>query len=134
MFLYDDDEFAALVRIVADQRRLSLGIVEKDYWVTHSLWALQQTGLEVFFQGGTALSKVFELIPQFSEDLDLKLEPGSNTDLPAISKRSEKPAAVQKRKDYFESLRPLLVIPDASVTLERGDEKWRSSNPLFMSW
>lgn len=127
MFLHEDDEFGALIRIVADQRRVSPGIVEKDYWVTHSLWALQQTDLEVFFQGGTALSKVFEIIPWFSEDLDLKLEPGSNTDLPAISRSSESPAAIDKRRHYFVSLLPLLVIPHARVTLERGDEKWRNA-------
>ena len=127
MFLHEDDEFGALIRIVADQRRVSPGIVEKDYWVTHSLWALQQTDLAVFFQGGTALSKVFEIIPRFSEDLDLKLEPGSNTDLPAISRSSESPAAIDKRRHYFVSLLPLLVIPHARVTLERGDEKWRNA-------
>lgn len=32
---------------------LSQALVEKDYWVTHALWALQQSGLEVWFKGGT---------------------------------------------------------------------------------
>lgn len=32
-------------------------LVEKDYWVTHTLDALQRAGLDVHFKGGTSLSK-----------------------------------------------------------------------------
>jgi hypothetical protein len=38
-FVHDDKDFGALVRIVADKRGLSLVLVEKDYWVTHTLSA-----------------------------------------------------------------------------------------------
>jgi hypothetical protein len=61
-FVHDDPEFDALLLIVADRRRLAPGLVEKDYWVTHTLWALQTTGLDVWFKGGTSLSKGFNLI------------------------------------------------------------------------
>lgn len=56
-FVHDDPDFDALLRIVADKRRISIGLVEKDYWVTHTLWALKQTGFEIWFKGGTSLSK-----------------------------------------------------------------------------
>jgi predicted nucleotidyltransferase component of viral defense system len=74
-FVHEDPEFGELLRIVAVRRGLATGLVEKDYWVTHTLWALHQLGLEVWLKGGTSLSKGFGLIERFSEDLDLKLEP-----------------------------------------------------------
>ena len=40
--------------------------------MTHTLWALRAAGFEIWFKGGTSLSKGFALIERFSEDLDLK--------------------------------------------------------------
>lgn len=71
-FVHDDPGFPDLLRIVAASRGLPPGFVEKDYWVTHTLWAMQAQGLELWFKGGTALSKAYDLIQRFSEDLDLK--------------------------------------------------------------
>jgi hypothetical protein len=84
-FLHEDPEFGDLLRIVAAARRLAPGLVEKDYWVTHTLWSLQRMGLEIWFKGGTSLSKGFGLIERFSEDLDLQIEPGSASAPPAVS-------------------------------------------------
>ena len=56
-FVHDDPEFDALLQIVAAKRRLGVALVEKDYWVTHTLWALHAQGFEVWFKGGTSLSK-----------------------------------------------------------------------------
>ena len=75
-FVHEDAEFDDLLRIVAGRRGLAIGLVEKDYWVTHALWALHAEGFDVWFKGGTSLSKGFGLIERFSEDLDLKVEPG----------------------------------------------------------
>ena len=83
-FIHDDPEFDGLVRIVAGKRGLSLALVEKDYWVTHALWAIHEQGFDVWFKGGTSLSKGFGLIERFSEDLDLKLDPGRVSELPTI--------------------------------------------------
>ena len=70
-FIHEDRDFDDLLTIVADQRGLTTGLVEKDYWVTHALWALQYQGFDIWFKGGTSLSKGFGLIERFSEDLDL---------------------------------------------------------------
>jgi predicted nucleotidyltransferase component of viral defense system len=56
-FVHDDPEFDSLLRIVAEKRRLGVGLVEKDYWVTHRLWSLHAQGFEVWFKGGTSLSR-----------------------------------------------------------------------------
>jgi len=44
VFVHEDPDFDDLLRIVGDQRRLSVGLVEKDYWVTHTLWAHLEQG------------------------------------------------------------------------------------------
>lgn len=47
--------------------------IEKDYWVTNALYHIftSEIGNETVFKGGTALSKCFNLIQRFSEDIDL---------------------------------------------------------------
>ena len=52
-------------------------VVEKDFWVT---WVLNRLFQEpdlarlLMFKGGTSLSKVYNLIERFSEDIDLVLD------------------------------------------------------------
>lgn len=77
MFVHEDPDFDDLLRIVGDQRRLSVGLVEKDYWVTHTLGAFLDQGFELWFKGGTSLSKGFGIIQRFSEDLDVRVDPGT---------------------------------------------------------
>ena len=118
-FLHDDSGFEDLIQIVASKRSLSVGLVEKDYWVTHTLWALHQLGLEIWFKGGTSLSKGFGLIERFSEDLDLKVEPGPKSGLPRVGNwKSEGKEATAQRRKYFEALRSSLSIAGATVTLD----------------
>ena len=61
-FPHDAADFDDLLQIVAEKRRLGVALVEKDYWVTHTLWALQAQGFDIWFKGGTSLSKGFGLI------------------------------------------------------------------------
>jgi hypothetical protein len=104
-FVHDDAEFEDLLRIVAGARRLSLGLVEEDHWVTHTLWALHPQGFDIWFKGGTSLSKGFGLIERFSEDLDLKVKPGRVAGVPALTNwKSDGTKATAERKDYFERL------------------------------
>ncbi|WP_375755292.1 nucleotidyl transferase AbiEii/AbiGii toxin family protein [Corallococcus exercitus] len=129
-FVHDDPEFEQLLRIVADKRRLSLGLTEKDYWVTHTLWALHDSGFEVWFKGGTSLSKGFSLIQRFSEDLDLKLESGT-VDLPQVTDWSRTGAGATKaRRAYFETLAECIQVPGARTELDvdGADRYWRSAN------
>lgn len=129
-FVHDDGEFEALLRIVANDRQLSVALVEKDYWVTHTLWALHAQGFELWFKGGTSLSKGFGLIERFSEDLDVKVEPGEVSGLPAISSwKSQGARACAERKAHFEALTRLVAVPGATVSLGTiGDATWRSAN------
>jgi hypothetical protein len=131
IFVHEDKEFDDLLRIVAGERRLSLGLVEKDYWVTHTLWALHVAGFDVWFKGGTSLSKGFGLIQRFSEDLDLKIEPGTVSAQPKVSNwKSEGSKATAERQTYFESFSGLFRVPGAQVALDPDsvDKAWRAAN------
>lgn len=63
------------------QKSLASGItevaLEKDLWVTLTLFVLANSALASFFtfKGGTSLSKGFKLIERFSEDIDIAVDP-----------------------------------------------------------
>lgn len=125
------EEFADLVQIIVGETGMGRSIIEKDYWVTHVLWALSISGLDVWFKGGTSLSKGFGLIERFSEDLDLKIEPGSVGTLPSVSSwKSEGMKATAERRAFFEQLPKVLAVPGCTIELEQEtiDKSWRGAN------
>lgn len=68
-------------------------IVEKDFWV---VWVLEKIFTDdrlkniLMFKGGTSLSKVFNLIGRFSEDIDLILDWNLVTNENPYKKRDSK--------------------------------------------
>jgi hypothetical protein len=129
--VHRDPEFAALLRIVAAERGLSPGLVEKDYWVTQTLHDLLDAGFDIWFKGGTSLSKAFGLIERFSEDLNLKVLPGSVAALGPEPKWSGNTGqACRRREEYLRRLASLIGIPDAKVSIDEGriEPQWRSVN------
>lgn len=128
MFIHQDPEFAALLEIVAGRVDIPVALVEKDYWVTHTLWAIQDAGLAAWFKGGTSLSKGFELIQRFSEDLDLHLDRGACVALPEVTNwRSGNKGPVALRRKFYEALPGVLQIPGARLRVESIDEKGRGA-------
>lgn len=65
--------FANYIRATAQQMRIPAIYVEKDYWVTFALFTIfnNEIGKDTVFKGGTALSKCYNMIERFSEDIDL---------------------------------------------------------------
>jgi len=126
-FIHNDPEFADLLRIVAEKRQIPVALIEKDYWVTHSLWALQKLGLEVWFKGGTSLSKGFGLIQRFSEDLDLKLE-GGKVDLPVVRNwKSKERGPLAERRAFFAAVAGLPLV-DLQLRLDPASLGERCTN------
>lgn len=86
-------------------------------------------GSRSLFKGGTSLSKGFGLIERFSEDLDLKIEPGRLQHLPAVANwKNERKNAVDKRRAYFEALVNALTVDGAVIALAAVDRAYRSAN------
>jgi predicted nucleotidyltransferase component of viral defense system len=61
---------------VSQRNRLTQKIVEKDWWVTMTLRALFscECANHIVFKGGTSLSKAWNLIKRFSEDIDIAID------------------------------------------------------------
>ncbi|NUN53343.1 MAG: nucleotidyl transferase AbiEii/AbiGii toxin family protein [Planctomycetaceae bacterium] len=73
------DDLFALVGRTAEAMRLPPEFVEKDYWITELLRSIARPveNAHVVFKGGTSLSKGYELIRRFSEDVDILLVPAA---------------------------------------------------------
>lgn len=61
------------IRFTAQKMDLKTEYVEKDYWLTYALFTIfnSEIGKDIVFKGGTALSKCYNIIERFSEDIDL---------------------------------------------------------------
>lgn len=112
--LHELPDFADLVAVVARNEGVDPGLVEKDYWIMHCLWGLQQAGFVFELKGGTSLSKGFKLINRFSEDIDILIHPSG--DLP-VGKNQNKPAQAAMRKAFFDSLADTISIPGVTAVV-----------------
>ena len=66
------DRLAMLQQTETTHPGINQVAIEKDWWVTVTLKALFQTDCRewLIFKGGTSLSKGFNIIERFSEDID----------------------------------------------------------------
>ncbi len=76
MRLAEHPDFAAFLTAAATESELPEAFVEKDYWITEILGTIATTlGERAIFKGGTSLSKGWDLLDRFSEDIDLFVDP-----------------------------------------------------------
>lgn len=73
---FSTDERKAMIQGVVETMHIDEAAAEKDWWVTAVLYALFKTKPSEYllFKGGTSLSKGWNIIDRFSEDIDLALE------------------------------------------------------------
>jgi predicted nucleotidyltransferase component of viral defense system len=64
----------SLIQDVALKLNLSDIAVEKDLWLCWVLGEIFKMPFKMAFKGGTSLSKVYQLISRFSEDIDITLD------------------------------------------------------------
>lgn len=88
----DKKLFRQAVQFTSDQMQIPAIFVEKDYWLTYALFTIfnDKIGSEAVFKGGTALSKCYNIIERFSEDIDLvvlRREGESNNELTSKIRR-----------------------------------------------
>jgi hypothetical protein len=119
-----------LVELVARDLNTNPGLVEKDWHVTRAigvLAALDHGGAVPAFGGGTSLSKGWQLIKRFSEDIDFKVS------MPAAVSRSR---AKKDRSNYRQHI--LAALTDAGFTLageplKRDESSFFSADLLYPS-
>jgi len=132
-----------ILRAVAKKSNIELSVLEKDFWVCWTLQKLseiEELRNNLIFKGGTSLSKAYNLISRFSEDIDLVLKqsylelseqvknnPNTNTQQKRILKKCER----KIRDDIFPLIKQTLVknsnkITEKSVILDNTDPKKRT--------
>lgn len=80
MNLYHDRAaFEELIIGAANELRIPTIIIEKDYYVTIALKSLSEKLDDMVFKGGTSLTKCYQLLDRFSEDIDLSYTAESGT-------------------------------------------------------
>lgn len=102
-YLHDHKEFSSLINIIADEKNIAPGLIEKDYWIMHVLFGLKKQGFQFELKGGTSLSKGYKLINRFSEDIDIHIKPPERFDINENPKNTNKNNAT-KRKSFYDWL------------------------------
>lgn len=108
-YLHNHKNFADLIRIVGQEKSIDPILVEKDYWIMHCLFGLQQLRLKFQLKGGTSLSKGFGIISRFSEDIDIMIEPPQTMQVKTNS-NNDKEADRKSRKEYYDWLAEYITI------------------------
>ena len=68
---HDKDAFEELLIGAANELTIPANIIEKDYYVTIVLKSLSEKLKDMVFKGGTSLTKCYQLLDRFSEDIDI---------------------------------------------------------------
>lgn len=108
-FLHHHGDFPDLLRIVGQELSVNPALVEKDYWIMHCLYGLQQMDMSFELKGGTSLSKGYGIINRFSEDIDIRIEPPSHMQV-SIGPNQNSAAQCESRRCYYDWLAATIAI------------------------
>lgn len=131
-YLHERKDFADLLRLLEQETGILPYLLEKDYWIMHVLQGLKKMGLEFELKGGTSLSKGYQIIHRFSEDIDIHIHPPKELNVNANPKKT-KSNQVKSRKDYYDWLAANITI-DGVISVERDplfdDERYYRSGGI----
>lgn len=135
------DERKAMIQAVSEEKQIDEASAEKDWWVTAVLYVIFHTsiGEYLLFKGGTSLSKGWNIINRFSEDIDLALSRDfflnvknlacanctSNTQIHHLREKAQDYILGDFKSELNEKLKrmglPVTVIGDNDVLDENGE-------------
>jgi predicted nucleotidyltransferase component of viral defense system len=123
------------------QINLPSAAIEKDWWVVRTLELVFASSIapHTVFKGGTSLSKAWNLIDRFSEDIDLALDrrflgiekPDSEMTGSQVSKLRKLSAKFITEK-YFPELAELFKATGLKVDIKLGEIKTDDQDPLII--
>jgi hypothetical protein len=119
MFLHELPDAKDLFLVISEEKAINPSIVEKDYWVMHALWGLQQQAYDFELKGGTSLSKGYDIINRFSEDIDIQIHPDTGLNL-KTGKNHDRPNHIEGRRNFFDDIAKTLNI--CGLTFDRDHE------------
>lgn len=127
-YLHNHPEFKELLRAVDHEKSIDSSLIEKDYWIMHVLYGLQQGKFEFELKGGTSLSKGYGIIHRFSEDIDIRIEPPAEMNV-KVGKNHTKLQHCESRKNYYDWLAKNIKIDGIEKVVrntEFDNEKYTS--------
>jgi len=116
-YLHHHGDFKDLILIVSEEKGIDPVLIEKDYWVMQGLYGLQQAGYRFELKGGTSLSKGYQVIDRFSEDIDIHIHPPVHLGINENPKNTN-PNNIKKRLDFYDRLAEELNI-DGFIEIKR---------------
>jgi predicted nucleotidyltransferase component of viral defense system len=126
---------------VSAQINLPSAAIEKDWWVVRTLELVFASSIapHTVFKGGTSLSKAWNIIDRFSEDIDLALDrrflgmekPDSEMSGSQVSKLRKLSAKFITEK-YFPELAELFKAAGLKVDIRLGEIKTDDQDPLII--
>lgn len=134
MLLHETPDFSDLIAVTGRTLSIAPALIEKDYWLMHCLWGLQQMGLKFELKGGTSLSKGFSLIHRFSEDIDIHIYPATEL---RTGKNHDKPKDVAARRAFYDELAGKIAVPgitDVSRDTIFDDERYYRSGGIRLAY
>lgn len=112
--------------MAAASLNMSPELLKKDFWVCWTLkhiFTLDEIGAHITFKGGTSLSKCFDAIQRFSEDIDIAIE---RTYLE--HERNIEPSLSESNKENkrrLKNLCPQLDSQSSTRSFQDCDRRWR---------
>lgn len=97
---HDREAFHELIVGAANELAIPTNVIEKDYFVTITLKALSEKLKDMVFKGGTSLTKCYQLLDRFSEDIDLSYT--AEYRVPGESRKRQLKRAVVSTMEEFE--------------------------------
>ena len=102
-YLHNHPNFNDLILILSNELSISPVLIVKDYWIMHCLYGLQNQGLNFQMKGGTSLSKGYNLIQRFSEDIDILIEPPKEISV-YVGRNQNKDIHKDSRRHFYDWL------------------------------
>ena len=97
---HDEEAFEELVIGAANELHIPANVIEKDYFVTLTLKKLSTKLKDMVFKGGTSLTKCYQLLDRFSEDIDISYTAESG--VPGDSRKKQLKKAVVSTLESLE--------------------------------
>jgi len=89
---HDHEAFSELIIAASNELHIPPGIIEKDYYVTLALREMAARVKGMVFKGGTSLTKCYQILDRFSEDIDISY--AASEGIPGESRKRQLKKAV----------------------------------------
>jgi len=133
--LLSEDDKQAYFGVAADNLNVMPQLIEKDFWVCwilKILFSLPVSGRHLTFKGGTSLSKCYNIINRFSEDVDVSIERSFFVSAESIEPEKEQSGKENRRR--LDRLRKICQKKISEVIIPELKEKINRSLSHLGKW